>query len=146
MYFNGMCHWWGYEDYHKEEVLVSFNFSDEVFITTHTNPNYCGFVKHVMVLKDCISMIEYNNFFNLYISVLGEIGVSESWTRLFRIGPLQDFIKPIGVGKNGDIFFNRGGNIERFNLNTCMIEDIGFKGKIQSCQMVIYDNSILPIG
>ncbi|XP_050901021.1 putative F-box protein At3g16210 isoform X2 [Lathyrus oleraceus] len=22
MYFNGMCHWWGYEDYHKEEFWV----------------------------------------------------------------------------------------------------------------------------
>ncbi|CAL5210777.1 unnamed protein product [Lathyrus oleraceus] len=146
IYFQGMCHWWGYKDYYGEHVLVSFNLRNEVFITTHSNPNYHRLDKHMLVLKDSIAMIEYDESYNLFISVLGEIGVAESWTRLFRIGPLRCSINPIGVGINGDIFLNRYGKIEKFNLNTNLIEEIGVTGRIKKCQMVICNNSIFPIG
>ncbi|CAK8560406.1 unnamed protein product [Lathyrus sativus] len=146
IYFHGMCHWWGYRDHLKEHMLVSFNLRDEVFIITHSNPNYHVFDRHMFILKDSIATIDYEEPYNIFISVLGEIGVTESWTRLFRIGPLPYSTSPIGVGINGDIFLNRYGEIEKFNLNTNLIEEIGITGRIIRCQMIIYNSSIFPIG
>ncbi|XP_058734460.1 F-box/kelch-repeat protein At3g06240-like [Vicia villosa] len=137
MYFHGMCHWWGYEDYFGEEILVSFNLSDEVIIETPFHSNCGRFVKHLVVLHDSIAAIEYGNSFYFFISILGEIGVEESWTRLYRIGPLPD-MEPIGVGNNGDIFFSGWlEKIEKFNLNTELIEDTGINGKFRCCQMIV---------
>jgi hypothetical protein len=42
-----------------------------------------------------------------HISVLGELGVKESWTKLFVVGPLPYIAYPIGDGKNGHIFFRK---------------------------------------
>ncbi|XP_058732594.1 F-box/kelch-repeat protein At3g06240-like [Vicia villosa] len=146
IYFRGMCHWWGCEDYFGEVMLVSFNLAEEVVITTPTKPISCGFSKYMVVLNDSIAMIEDENIFYFSILILGEIGVAESWTRLFRIGPLSDVNKPIGVGKNGDIFLNRYSEIENFNLDTEMIEEIGFSGEFNQSQIIIYNDSLLPIG
>jgi molecular chaperone HtpG len=73
--------------------------------------------------------------------------VGESWTRLFSIGPLPEVVEPIGVGKNGEIFYlNINEEVARFNLNTDMIEKVAVKGRHECCQMVIYNESLLPIG
>ncbi|KEH28843.1 putative F-box protein At3g16210 [Medicago truncatula] len=147
VYCQGMCHWWGYEDYDGDEVLVSFNLSDEVFITTPFNYNWGRFFKHMVVLKEFIAMIEYEDDpFYFFISILGEIGVAESWTRLFKIGPLYGVEEPIGVGKNADIFYmKKDEEVARFDLNTEVIEDIRVKGRYKCCQTVIYNESLLPI-
>ena len=140
--FHGMCHWWGYEDYFGDQVLVSFNLSDENFVKTPfpLSQNYDKFAKHLVVLKESIAMIDYGDPLYFFISFLGEFGVAESWTRLFSIGPLPEVVEPIGVGKNGDIFYLNGiEEVERFNLNTDMIEKVGVKGRHECCQMVIYN-------
>lgn len=99
------------------------------------------------MLKETIAMIEYGDPLCFFISILGEFGVVESWTRLFSIGPLPEVVEPIGFGKNGDIFYLNGiEEVERFNLNTEMIEKVGVKGRHECCQMVIYNESLLPIG
>lgn len=55
--------------------------------------------------------------------------------------------EPIGVGKNADIFYmKKDEEVARFDLNTEVIEDIGVKGRYKCCQMVIYNESLLPIG
>jgi len=55
-------------------------------------------------------------------------------------------VEPIGVGKNGDIFYiNDNEEVTRFDLNTEVIEEIGVKGRYRCCQMVIYNESVLPI-
>jgi hypothetical protein len=36
-----------------------------------------------------------------YISILGEFGVEESWTKLFIVRPLSSVDRPIGVGVKG---------------------------------------------
>ncbi|RHN70242.1 putative F-box domain, galactose oxidase/kelch, beta-propeller, F-box associated interaction [Medicago truncatula] len=147
VYLQGMCHWWGYEDYFGDEVLVSFNLSNEVFITTPFNHNYGRFAKHMVVLKESIAMIEYQDSSCLYISILGEFGVADSWTRLLKIGPLPGVLEPIGVGKNGDIFYiNYDEEVARFDLNAEVIEDMGVNGRHRCSQMVIYNESLLPIG
>jgi len=102
----------------------------------------------MVVLKESIAMIEYEDDpFYFFISILGEIGVAESWTRLFKIGPLYGVEEPIVVGKNADIvYMKKDEEVARFDLNTEVIEDIGVRGRHKCCQMVIYNESLLPIG
>nr|ABD32806.1 Cyclin-like F-box; F-box protein interaction domain; Galactose oxidase, central, related [Medicago truncatula] len=101
VHLHGMCHWWGYEDYFGEQMLVSFNLSDDDFVKTPfpLSQNNVKFPKHFVVLKESIAMIEYGHPICFFISILGEFGVAESWTRLFSM------VEPIGFGKNGDIFY-----------------------------------------
>jgi hypothetical protein len=152
----GMCHWLGGNEGTNgwNDELVSFNLRDETFIRTPLIHHDDGpFQIHLVVLRESIALIEMDTIgddccdYCYMISILGELGVAESLTRLFRIGPLPDIQEPIGVGKNGDIFyFNGQEEIAKYNLNTEMIEKIGFKGRYASCQVVIYNESLLPIG
>jgi len=73
-----------------------------------------------------------------HISVLGEVGVKESWIKLFIVGPLPDVERPIGVGKKGDIFFmKKDQDLVLFNLSTRRIEDLGIKG-LNGCRIIVY--------
>ncbi|CAL0312963.1 unnamed protein product [Lupinus luteus] len=133
VYLNGMCHWWGCTTYNEEEsVLVSFNLSDEVVYTTLVDWNGCHATQNraLMVMNDSIGMItmhEGNTCFE--ISILGELGVKESWTKIFKIGPLSCVAYPFGVWYKGKIFFHKDdGEIAWFDLSTRVLEEIGIKG------------------
>lgn len=73
--------------------------------------------------------------------------MKESWTKLFIFGPLPSIEHPIGEGSNGDLFFRRKNDeLVWFNLNTQIIEELGVKGELHCCQIVIYKESLLPLG
>lgn len=60
-----------------------------------------------MVLNESIALILNSYQTNTFqISFLGELGVKESWTKLFIIGPLLCHY-PIGGGKKGNILFRK---------------------------------------
>lgn len=76
---------------------------------------------------------------------MGEVGVIESWTKLFTLGPLFGVVHPIGVGKKGGIFFRKDYNeLVWFNLNTERMEELGIKVD-SGCEVVAYKESLLPI-
>jgi molecular chaperone HtpG len=121
VYLNGVCHWWTYDDdYDKEAYLVSFDLSKEVFCKTLMPSTLIDFdsgcamrrfrcvMRHLSLLNDHIALISYYENVTFHISILGEVGVKESWTKLFILEPLPGIHLPIGEGKNGDLFF--GGN------------------------------------
>ena len=84
---------------------------------------------------------------SFHIYVLDELGVKESWTKLFIIGTLPSVDCPIGVGKKGDLFFVKNDNeLVCFDLNTQTIEDLGVKGEYFCCDLAIYKKNFLPIG
>ncbi|XP_058733444.1 F-box/kelch-repeat protein At3g06240-like [Vicia villosa] len=156
LYLDGMCHWLSnsYGEY-NEEYLVSFDLANEICFTTliptlmplDIDPN--NWVSHALVLLNgsIASILWYTNTF--HISILGKVGVKESWTKIFVVGPLSDDIKfPIGAGKNGDIFFAKKEGREPicFDLCTQMIEELdGVKGAYNS-QIIIYKESLVSIG
>jgi molecular chaperone HtpG len=153
VYLKGVCHWYQDEFEHKG-YLVSFDLSNEVFCTTPL-PSYMSdsfdsvfLMRYLMVLNDHIALISnYVEMTTFHISILGELGVKESWTKLFTIGPLPCIEHPIGKGKNGDLFFKRkDGELVRYNLSTQVIDELGLKGKFGCCQIVNYKESSLPIG
>jgi hypothetical protein len=77
---------------------------------------------------------------------LGELGVKESWTKLFIIGPLPCLEYPVGAGKKGKILFRRKDHeLVWFDLNTGMIDEIGIT-TTERCSILYHKESILPIG
>jgi len=154
LYLNGMCHWWHYINLHSAETaLASFDLVNEVFFTTPIPldvEDECSFYSreiYLTWLNDFIALISWTiGTPTFHISILDEVGVKESWTKLFIIGPLFDIEHPIGAGKKGDIFFTKkDGKIVWFNLSTQIIEELGVKTQSVS-RILIYKESFLPIG
>jgi len=154
VYMDGVCHWWGKTDsLNVEGCLVSFDLSNELLFTTpmplHMVVSCDVYVERQLVLlNDSIALI--SNYFNattFHISILGELGVRESWINLFNVELIPSIECPIGVGKKGDICFRkRDDELVWIDLSTQIINEIGAKGEIYSCQMGIYKESVLPIG
>jgi hypothetical protein len=97
----------------------------------------------------------YKETNSIHISLLGELGVRESWVRLFDVVPLSFIQYPIGAGKKDNIFFIKEyDKLVCFNLTTGMVEEIGVKGEqywskmvMQHwSKMVIYEKNLHPIG
>ncbi|AES80355.2 putative galactose oxidase/kelch, beta-propeller, F-box associated interaction [Medicago truncatula] len=136
---DGICHWLSETD--DQLCLVSFDLSSYVFLTTSTpiimnqidfeDPNDYGMMALLVMLNGSIALIScYVGKTTFDILILGELGVSESWTKLFTIGPLPSYIEePIGVGKNGDIFFEKinDGKLVCYDLSTHMFEEISLE-------------------
>ncbi|XP_004512779.3 F-box/kelch-repeat protein At3g06240-like, partial [Cicer arietinum] len=151
IYINGMCHW--AEGNGDESYMVSFYLSNELLcitpFPTDMNDSFDDFViKNFRVLNESIALIlNYLEMATFHISILGELGVKESWTKLYIIGPIPCIEHPIGEGKNGDLFFRRkDGEIVWFNYNTQKIEELGLQADAYTPDIVIYKESLLPIG
>jgi molecular chaperone HtpG len=152
-YMDGMCHWWDNveKDSSDETYFVSFDVSNEVFFTTPM-PSQVDYTfdlrlvkRQLMMLNGSIALISYSGeTATLHVSILGEIVVKESWTKLFIVGPVPHVHCPIGAGKNGDIFLkNNDEELACFNLVTQTINELGVEGLMS--QIVIYKESLLFI-
>jgi hypothetical protein len=148
---DGVCHWWGEEESEigDEVYLASFDLNNETFVKTSipSNNHIDSEVvfRHLNMLNGSIAFISnYAETNTFHISILGEVGIKESWIKLFIVGPLSCVEHPIGIGKKGDIFFRKkDGELVWFNLNTQKIEELGVKGSY-SCRIMIYKESFLP--
>jgi len=91
-------------------------------------------------------MLNHRKISTFHISILGELGVMESWTKLFIVGPLHCLEYPIGAGNKGDILIRKKDNeLAWFDLSTGMINEIGVTAEID-CKIVFHKESYLPIG
>ncbi|KAK2403988.1 putative F-box protein [Trifolium repens] len=141
LYTEGVFHWWSDDD-----LLVSFDLSNEMFFTTAIpiDPNLST-KKLVMLNGSIASIICCITYF--HISILGELGVNESWTKLFVVRPLPRINRVVGVGKNGDIFLRTcDGELVLFDLNTGRMEGMGFKGGYVYDTAIFKENHILMEG
>jgi molecular chaperone HtpG len=146
---DGVCHWLGEDGYaclgEDEVYLLSIDLSKEVFHVTPISSQDAYLWKDLLVLNGSIALIticeEMNTF---YISVLGELGVKESWTKLYNICPLPSIERPIKSGKKGYIFpTSFYGKQVCFDFNFLMAEKLSLVGFKKS---IIYKESSLPIG
>jgi hypothetical protein len=126
--------------------LTSFDWSNEVFFKTSLPSDTNSVWKHLVLLNGSIALIlNHTDTATFHISVLGELGVMESWTKIFIVGPLPCLDYPIGAGKKGDLFFSkRDGGLVRFDLNSQTIEDIGITAEVLCCKIIIHKESLLP--
>ncbi|XP_060667979.1 F-box/kelch-repeat protein At3g23880-like [Ziziphus jujuba] len=119
-YTNGMISWLAYtveeeeeEDYRRDEI-ISFDLSNEVIIRTPLPDNIGSHaaeqsVNHVRVLNESFAVVSDNfHKFEFDIWVLREVGVVESWTKLFTVGPLPHSVSdPLVIWKEGVVFWNK---------------------------------------
>jgi len=110
---NEVCHWWDGLD----DCMVSFDLSSDIFFRTplpsYVHDNF-GFVlvdRRYVALNGSIAFISSyetsyaNKSTTFHISILEELGVKESWTKLFVVRPLDCVDHPIGSGNKDDMFF-----------------------------------------
>jgi len=162
VYMDGVCHWLCEDDYESSQghdspsgpCLVSFDLSNDVFFTTPipSDLDGCFYVGelwiNLVVLNESIALISFHEkTASFHISILGELAIKESWTKLVIVGPLDCVERPIGVGMKGEIFFVRkDGELAWLDLSTKMIEELGYKGGDPTARIIIYKENILPIG
>ncbi|XP_058782880.1 putative F-box protein At3g16210 [Vicia villosa] len=150
VYMDGVSHWW--ESRLKHIYLVSFDFSKESFITTPVpscleDVNNRISPKTLTVLNGSIAFIvDYEEKNTFDILILGELGVKESWIKLFTIGPLPCLKTPIGIGKKGDILIRKKDNkLAWFDISTGTIVETGVT--TDDRVMIYYDKkTLLPNG
>ncbi|AET00876.1 putative F-box domain-containing protein [Medicago truncatula] len=151
VYMDGVSHWLG--ESRTRTYLVSFDFSSESCIKLPI-PSYINdnrkVERHLVILNGFIAFIlAYKETSIFHISILGEIGIKESWTKLFIVGPLPFQLEyPIGAGEKGKILFRRKNDkLALFDLRTGMIDEIGTASKKKfGCNILFHKESILPIG
>ncbi|XP_058733440.1 F-box/kelch-repeat protein At3g06240-like [Vicia villosa] len=153
LYMDGICHWLYKCFDNGEYYLVSFYLSNEVYITTFIpldiifeDKDKYVVARRLLMLNGsvaCFTGYEYADKTTFHISFLGEIGVKESWTKLFVI-ELGPKIFPIGVGMNGDIFFeNLDEELVYFNLCTQMKVKLGCVERMSdSTEVIIYKKNL----
>ncbi|XP_058774225.1 uncharacterized protein LOC131648492 [Vicia villosa] len=147
LYTNGVCHWLVNSQPDKI-VLLSFDLSDEMFFTTPIGEISDFNYGHLAVLNGSIAyIINHDNNDIFHISILGELGVKESWIKLFIYGPVPSVDWPlIGFGKKGYVFFRKKDDeLAYVDLSTQIIEELGLKGEDYCCKIGIYKESLLSI-
>lgn len=112
LYLDGLSHWMcKRRETNNEAYLLSFDWGNEVFLTTPT-PSYMDDIfdiryvlTHLVLLNGSIALIlNYTDTSKFHISILGELDVKESWTKIFIVGPLPclEYLI-IGAGKKGEV-------------------------------------------
>ena len=143
---DGLSHWLSRSET-RIAALTSFDWSNEVFIKTSLPSDTDSILKHLVLLNGSIALIlNHTDTATFHILILGELGVMESWTKIFIVGPLPCLDYPIGAGKKGDLFFRKkDGGLVWFDLNSQTIEDIGITAEAFCCKIIIHKESLLPL-
>jgi F-box interacting protein len=113
-YINGMASWEARVD--DWEGVLSFDMSDEVFQKTQLPDDVLNSSeRHFFLLNESIAMavtiliedgIWDGHMWELCFDIwlLHEVGVKDSWTKLFTIGPFKEIDRPLGFWKNETMF------------------------------------------
>ena len=142
MNLNELCHW------KVNDQMASFDFSNEIFFeTTLPSFDFKDMAKtDLAVLHGSVAFI-YSAIKTgyLHIWILGELGVKESWTKLFVLGPVPCIRNPIGVRIKSVMFYlKEDEEIAWIDLSTQRIEEIGIKAESPAwCQIVTYKENLL---
>jgi len=95
---NEWCHWL------DKKYMVSFDFSNEMFLVTNLPPYASNIMeellnKHLGVLNQCVALAyTVANTASFQVWILNELGVKESWAKLFVVKPSTRIICAIGIG------------------------------------------------
>ncbi|XP_058782856.1 F-box only protein 8-like [Vicia villosa] len=155
VYVDEVSHWC--EKTGARTYLVSFDFSKESFITTlvpsHIDDDFDFISKRwtrvssLTVLNGSIAFIvHYEETSTFDILILGELGVEESWTKFFIVGPLSCLKIPIGIGKKGNILIQKKDNkLAWFDINTGTIDEIGVTTETHG-KIYFHKETLLPNG
>ncbi|XP_058755230.1 uncharacterized protein LOC131628412 isoform X1 [Vicia villosa] len=156
VYVDGTCHWLFTKDDSKEQhtvvTLLSFDLSNQAFITTPIGEESITphtYNRRLAVLNASIALLSnYDDNIVFHISILGQLGVTESWTKLYICGPLPSLEwPPYGFGKMGYMFFEKtDGELAYVDLSTQKIEEVDITTR-SACLFTVglYKKSLLSI-
>lgn len=147
---------WLAQNSDNNEVILSFNMSEEVFENTPLPSNIGVFgeqeIRNIWVivpLNESISLIVYclkqvEKYFDIW--VINELGVKNCWTKLQRIGPLSRVERPLGFWKNGEfILENSNGQLVIYDTANQEFKTLGFYGKRDRLELVVYKESLVSV-
>ncbi|XP_016442952.1 F-box/kelch-repeat protein At3g23880-like [Nicotiana tabacum] len=140
----------------NNEVILSFNMSEETFENTPLPSNIGVFgeqeIRNIWVivpLNESISLIVYclkqvEKYFDIWVT--NELGVKNCWTKLQRIGPLSKVERPLGFWKNGEfILENSNGQLVIYDPANQEVKTLGFYGKRGRLELVVYKESLISV-
>jgi hypothetical protein len=104
----------------------------DVSIPSDYDRSYRFVERQLVILNESIALISITDLerTTIHISILGEFGVKESWTKLFTIPCIPASIHYfIGVGSLSNIVFvkKNDGKLACIDLNTKIIEEVDVK-------------------
>ncbi|RHN58132.1 hypothetical protein MtrunA17_Chr5g0447791 [Medicago truncatula] len=122
-------------------IFRLLNMGDDIF-------DIRSVLTHLVLLNGSIALIlNYTDTSTFHISILGELGVKESWTKIFIVGPLPclEYLI-IRAGKKGEVLVaKKDAEHAWFDLNTQMIENLDVNKYEFACRLIIHKENFLPL-
>ncbi|XP_058746701.1 F-box protein CPR1-like [Vicia villosa] len=153
LYIVGLSHWLCKTKPDNKPYLLSFDWSNEVFLTTPSPSNVegiftCLVESFLVLLNGSIALIIcYKETYTSHILILSELGVRESWTKIFNVGRSLSYFNKWqnGGGKKGRILFDKDGDrLAWFDLNTQMVEDLDIFTEDFCCFLLFHKENLHP--
>ncbi|XP_059670647.1 F-box/kelch-repeat protein At3g06240-like [Cornus florida] len=146
-YNNGSYYWLTIQNDDDYYMILSFDMANETFRDLPAPPDIPG--PHwgdLAMYNDSIAMLLFDyhqveKYFNIW--VMEEDGV---WSKPLIIGPLLEIERPLGIWKNGDVFFeNSTSQLLLYNYNVKQFKDIGVRGPDFCLKIFMFKESLVPI-
>ncbi|XP_041017165.1 F-box/kelch-repeat protein At3g06240-like [Juglans microcarpa x Juglans regia] len=156
---NGIGNWWASDTDHWEGIL-SFDIAKEVFLITpmpDDSLTYNGYrcdVEYFLFNELVAAAISWKNRYAegsrmcWDVWLLHEYGVRESWTKLFKVGPLTGIRRPLEFWRNDIIFLEKDDRqLALYDVSTKeMITILQIDGdQVFSFQVISYMESLVSI-
>ncbi|KAG7969292.1 hypothetical protein I3843_07G023800 [Carya illinoinensis] len=156
---NGMGTWWASGDNGINwEGILSFDITKEVFLETplpDVSDIVYPFDKYLeyFLLNELVALAiswkvigEEGSRMWWDIWLLHEYGVTESWTKLFRVGPLTGVFRPLEYWMNDIIFWEKDdGQLALYDPSTKEMTNLQIEGESLSFQVITYMESLVSI-
>ncbi|KAG2695684.1 hypothetical protein I3760_07G024000 [Carya illinoinensis] len=156
---NGIGSWWASGDNDANWVgILSFDITKEVFLATplpdisdigypfHKYQQYFLLNELVAFAISWKAIGEEGSRMWWDIWLLNEYGVTESWTKLFRVGPLTGVIRPLEYWMNDIIFWEKDDEqLALYDPSTKEMTNLQIEGESLSFQVITYMESLVSI-
>jgi F-box interacting protein len=157
-YINGVASW--NASVANWKGVLSFVMSDEVFLKTQLPDDVLNdSERHFFLLNESIAMAvtkcsEDHMWYNRGCSevcfdiwLLLEVGVNNSWTRLFTIGPITGIFRPLGSWKNDSMFLEKCyRELVLYDPSTKEVTDLEVgDGQRVSWQIITYTETLVSV-
>ncbi|XP_028788272.1 F-box/kelch-repeat protein At3g06240-like [Neltuma alba] len=154
-YLNGAHHWLANDDYNIDKLIVSFEYSKEVFGIIELPPeaNLSRFSNVLSIVDGSLAI--FANYFSYALNehhveiwVMNEYGIESSWTKKFKIGSLTAIENILGFWGDNEILVECAGKLILYNPWNQQGRkfQIHFGTTMSLMMMVDYVESLLPLG
>ncbi|KAG6646672.1 F-box/kelch-repeat protein At3g06240-like [Carya illinoinensis] len=156
---NGIGSWWASGDNDANWVgILSFDITKEVFLATPLpDISDIGYPFHkyqqYFLLNELVAFSiswkaigeeESRMWWDIWL--LNEYGVTKSWTKLFRVGPLTGVIRPLEYWRNDIIFWEKDDEqLALYDPSTKEMTNLQIEGESLSFQVITYMESLVCI-